>query len=64
MKEQFIKENSLDITDEVATYSVSELIKLLEFCQKNGYERLYFDGYNASIEILRNKNDKTFNVGK
>ncbi len=43
MKEQFIKENSLDITDEVATYSVSELIKLLGFCQKNGYERIYFD---------------------
>lgn len=45
----------IDITEEVAEYSVIDLIKLLQFLQKNGFNKTYFDGYNASICLIRDK---------
>jgi hypothetical protein len=46
-------EVTIDITDEVATYPVKDLIKLLQFLQKNGFNKTYFDGYDASICLIR-----------
>ena len=46
-------EIELDITEEVATYTVAQLIKLLKFLEKNGFQRVYFDGYNASISVFK-----------
>lgn len=50
-----MKDVTIDITDEVATYTVKDLIKLLDFLQKNGFNKTYFDGYNASICLIRDK---------
>jgi hypothetical protein len=46
-------EVTIDITDEVAEYSVSDLINLLQFLQKSGFNKTYFDSYNASICLIR-----------
>jgi len=46
-------EIEIDITDEVATYSVKELISLLQCLEKNGFSKTYFDGYNASICVYK-----------
>jgi hypothetical protein len=51
-------EDVIDITDEIATYPVEELIKLLSFLQKNGYTKTCFDGYNVCISLIRIRKKK------
>ena len=46
-------EDTIDITDEVATFSTKDLAILLLFLDKNDFKKLHFDGYNASIEAIR-----------
>ncbi len=48
-------EETIDITDEVATWSTKDLGNLLLFLHRNGFERTFFDGYNASIEVIRER---------
>ncbi len=48
-------EDSIDITDEVATFTTKQLADLLLFLDKNNFNKIYFDGYNASIEVLRTR---------
>jgi hypothetical protein len=46
-------EDSIDITDEVATFSTKELANLLIFLDKNDFKKIYFDGYGAWIKVYR-----------
>lgn len=46
-------EISLDITDEIATWPLKDTLLLLNFLEKNGFNEIYFDGYNAAIYILK-----------
>lgn len=55
MNEKIKIEDKIDITDEVATYSTKDLSNLLVFLDKNGFKKIYFDGYNASIEVFLEK---------
>ena len=50
------KEDSIDITDEIAEWPVSDIIKLLVVLEKNGYKKTFFDGYDAAFYLLREKN--------
>lgn len=56
MKEKIKIEDTIDITDEIALYSTKELSKLFEFLDKNDFKKMYFDGYNATIEVIRVRN--------
>ena len=53
-----INEIEIDISDEVATYTVSELIRLLKFLENNGFQKIHFDGYNASISVFKNQPER------
>jgi hypothetical protein len=55
MKEKIKIEDKIDITDEVSTYSTKDLASLLIFLDKNEFKKIYFDGYNASIEVFRER---------
>ncbi len=46
-------EDSINITDEVATYSSKQLADLLIFLDKNDFKKMFFDGYNSSVEVIR-----------
>lgn len=47
------KEIKFDITDEIATWKIKNLIDLFKCLDNNGYTHLYFDGYNASIDAIK-----------
>ena len=49
------KENAIDITDEIATWSVRAIIKLSDVLEKNGYTETFFDGYDATFDVLKPK---------
>jgi hypothetical protein len=51
MNEDFY-EHRIDITDEIATWHVRDLIKLLDVLEKNGYRKTYFDGYDAAFYVV------------
>lgn len=50
-----------DITDVFTDYpcKIQDVITHLRFLSKNGYDYLYFDGYDASISVYMLKNEKT-----
>ena len=48
-------DTSFDITEPIATWSIKELIKLLECLDENSYVKLYFDGADAAIYALKEK---------
>lgn len=47
------KEIQLDITEQIAKWSVHEIRKLFEFLDQNGFVKMYFDGYDAAIYVLK-----------
>jgi hypothetical protein len=47
------EDETYDITDEIATLSIKKLILLFNKLDQLGYTKLYFDGYNASIEAIK-----------
>lgn len=49
--------DSFDITEEMATWPVRDIIKLLDVLERNGYTRTYFDGYDAAFYLIREKID-------
>lgn len=53
-----MKEDRVDITDEIATWHVRDIIRLLDFLEKNGYIKTYFDGYDASIYLIRQRKNE------
>lgn len=46
---------TFDITEPMARYTIKELIKLFILLDENGYDKTYFDGYNASIEVFKSE---------
>jgi hypothetical protein len=46
-------EIALDITEQIATWSVHEVRKLFEFLDQNSFVKIYFDGSDASIFVLK-----------
>jgi len=45
----------LDITESIASGDVKHIISILRRWEEIGYDRLYFDGYNASISLYKSK---------
>lgn len=57
MESFLMEEDVIDITDEIAAWKVCDVIKLLQFLDRNGYSKFYFDGNGASIEVFRERKD-------
>lgn len=55
MTETIQIEDSVDITEEVATYTTKRLAELLLFLHSNNFEQIYFDGNNATIRCYRTR---------
>lgn len=53
-----INEDAINITDEIATWPIIDIIKLLTVLEKNGYKKPFFDGYDAAFYVLRIKDAK------
>lgn len=51
------KEKSIDITDLIAEGDLSKIISNLTAFRNGGFTSLYWDGYNASIVIVKKKED-------
>lgn len=56
MKEKIKIEEVIDITDEVTTYSTKQLADLLIFLDKKDFKDIYFNGYDAAIQVFRERN--------
>lgn len=52
-----MREFRLDLTEEIATWSIQQLIKLFVFLETNGFTKIYFDGNNAIIYATKSNND-------
>jgi hypothetical protein len=54
-------EIEIDITDEMATYTVSKMISLLKVLDRNGFSSIHFDGYNGSICVYKSYQPERLN---
>ena len=53
--EHCINGKYLDITESIASGDVKHIISVLKRWQEIGYDRLYFDAYNACISLYKYK---------
>ena len=53
-----MKEIDADVTEIIANCALTEIISKLIELKNNGYQKLYFDGYNASIVAIKDKSSE------
>jgi len=52
-KSKIMQREEIDITENVAHGDIDEIIDLLQKWKKQGYDRLYWDGYDSAIYVYK-----------